>query len=136
MLKGELDVQDSVMLAACKAGCRVYRNNVGVLKDQRGIPVRYGLANLSSKQNKLVKSADLIGIMPVVIRPEHVGMTMGVFLSLEIKKEGWRYNPNDPHQKAQAAWVDIVRSLGGYAQMITSWNEVALWSVPSYKGDK
>ncbi len=125
----EADVQDSIRLQATKAGCRLWRNNVGVLPDRRGVPVRYGLANESAKQNKLVKSADLIGIMPVVIRPEHVGTTMGIFLSIEVKKEGWRFNPNDKHQVAQAKWADIVRGLGGYAQMIDSWDNVILWSI-------
>jgi len=104
-------VQDMIRLGATKAGCRLWRNNVGVLPGYNDTPVRYGLANESKAQNELVKSADLIGIMPVVIRPEHVGMTLGVFMSIECKREGWRYNPNDPHQVAQAKWAEIVTGL-------------------------
>ena len=127
MGKSETDIQDRIRLEASKAGCRLWRNNVGALLDSRGVPVRYGLANETSQQNKLVKSADLIGIMPVKIRQEHVGMTFGVFMSIECKREGWSFRPNDKRQQAQARWAEIIRSLNGYAQMCTSWDDVILW---------
>ena len=43
-------VQASLRLEASTKGARLWRNNVGALLDDRGIPVRFGLAN----DNKLV----------------------------------------------------------------------------------
>ena len=61
----ESAVQANVRLAAANKGMCLFRNNVGVLKDETGRPVRYGLANDSSKINKVVKSGDLIGWQPL-----------------------------------------------------------------------
>ena len=47
----EAVVQQKVRFEAAQQGIRMWRNNVGVLKDDRGIPIRYGLANESKKMN-------------------------------------------------------------------------------------
>lgn len=115
----EADIQAHVRLAASAAGWRVWRNNIGVLMDARGVPVRYGLANESKAVNSSVKSGDLIGIRPVLITPEMVGQTIGQFVSLECKRPEWKFNANDKHQAAQAHWAKIVNDLGGYAIFTT-----------------
>ena len=115
----EAEVQASVRLLATVLGWRVWRNNIGVLKDARGVPIRYGLANDSSVVNRSVKSGDLIGIRPVVITPEMVGKVIGQFVWIECKREGWHYNANDAHEEAQARWAKIVNDLGGYATFST-----------------
>lgn len=93
----------------------MWRNNVGVLIDATGRPVRYGLANDSKAMNQAVKSADLIGIRPVTITPDMVGQTIGQFVSIEVKAEGWRPQPNDQHEIAQRKWAELVILAGGYA---------------------
>lgn len=115
----EANIQNEVRLAATKAGWRVYRNNVGVLVDSRGVPVRFGLANDSKQVNANIKSGDLIGLRPVVITQDMVGKTIGQFVSLECKREGWKFNPNDAHEQAQQHWIDIIVALGGYAKFTT-----------------
>ena len=85
----ESAVSALVRLEASAKGVLLFRNNVGVLPDANGRPVRYGLANESPEQNKIIKSADLIGIRPVLIEPRHVGHTIGQFVSREVKKGGW-----------------------------------------------
>lgn len=61
-------------------GVRVFRNNVGKLKDQRGRWVEFGLC---------VGSSDLIGWRSFVIKPEHVGMKIAQFMAIETKtKDG------------------------------------------------
>lgn len=111
----ETDVQNMLRVEASKLGCRLWRNNVGVLFDDKGRPVRYGLANESAKQNKLFKSSDLIGVTPVLIQPHHVGQTLGLFTSVEAKRSGWEFNPNDAHQVGQYNFAALVISLGGLA---------------------
>jgi hypothetical protein len=117
--KHEVEIQANVRLLASVLGWRLWRNNLGVLKDARGVPIRYGLANDSSVVNKSVKSGDLIGIRPVVITPEMVGTVIGQFVSIECKREGWVFNPNDKHEESQARWAQIVNELGGYAVFST-----------------
>lgn len=121
----EAGVQSRVRVAASRRGMRVWRNNVGVFHDpERNVYVRYGLANESAQQNKVVKSADLIGIAPRVIQPQDVGKLIGQFVSFEVKHGGWKHRPNDEHEQAQAAWATLVLSLGGDARFLTSDTQV------------
>lgn len=106
--------QSIVRLEAVTKGVWLTRNNVGALLDTRGVPVRYGLANESKQQNEVIKSADLIGIKPVLVGPHHVGQVIGQFVSREIKHEGWTYC-GDKHEVAQLAWCNFVLSKGGDA---------------------
>lgn len=110
--RSEARVQDLARLTASKLGWRLFRNNVGVLKDERGIPVRYGLCNDTPAMNKRIKSSDLIGIRPVIITPDMVGTTLGQFVAREVKREGWKYKGTE-HEQAQLRFGEIVTSLGG-----------------------
>lgn len=116
--RSEAAVQAEVRLEASSKGCRLWRNNVGAFCDDSGQWVRYGLANDSPKMNKLVKSADLIGIKPVLIQAEHIGATIGQFVSREVKKSNWHYTGTE-HEEAQLNWVEIINSLGGDACFAT-----------------
>ena len=116
--RSETNVQARVRIEATRKGLRLFRNNVGAIKDERGIPVRYGLANDSSAVNKQFKSGDLIGIRPVLITPQHVGYTIGQFVSRECKREGWRYTA-DEHEQAQQRWALLIASYGGDAAFAT-----------------
>lgn len=108
----EARVQDEARLLASKMGWRLFRNNVGVLKDERGVPVRYGIANDSPAMNKRIKSSDLIGIRPVIITPDMVGSTIGQFVAREVKKSGWKYKGTE-HEEAQLAFGTLIIGLGG-----------------------
>lgn len=113
-------VSKIVRVEASQKDCILWRNNVGALKDERGIPVRYGLANDSKKMNERVKSHDLIGIRKVHITQQHVGVVIGQFLSRETKREGWSFSPNDQHSLAQLKFAEIVLAFGGDAAFATS----------------
>ncbi len=114
----ETRAQSLVRLAAPQHGMRLFRNNVGVRPDDRGVPIRFGLANDSAQLNKRLKSADLIGWRALPIGPHHVGTTVAQFVSLECKPAGWTYR-GDEHEEAQARWAGLVVADGGYARFVT-----------------
>lgn len=116
--KGEAWAQSTVRLAASREGVKVFRNNVGALKDERGRLVRFGLGNDSAALNDVLKSADLIGIKPLLIQPCHVGLVIGQFWSREVKAPGWQYT-GAGREPAQAAWMRLVISAGGDAAFTT-----------------
>lgn len=108
----ESKVQNDARLAASKMGWRLWRNNKGVLKDERGVPVRFGLCNDTKELGERVRSSDLIGIRPVIITHDMVGTTLGQFVAREIKKAGWKYT-GSAREKGQLTFGEIVTSLGG-----------------------
>lgn len=110
----ESDVQARVRLAASQAGDVLWRNNSGVLKDERGVPVRFGLCNESKAVNDKCKSSDLIGIRRVEVTPAHVGHTIGQFYAREVKRAGWRYT-GTPREVAQLRFIEAVVAMGGDA---------------------
>lgn len=108
-----------VRLFAAYAGIELWRNNVGVLPDRNGRPVRYGLCNDSAALNKEVKSSDYIGITPVLVTQDMVGTIVGVFTAIETKETGWHLTPGDERGLAQQKFHDIVKKSGGYAGFAT-----------------
>ena len=110
----EAAVQNEIRLEASKAGLRLWRNNVGAIKDERGVPVRYGLCNDNAQLNASLKSSDLIGIRPVLIQPHHVGTVIGQFVAREVKAPTWRYTAT-AREMAQLRFLELVTSLGGDA---------------------
>jgi hypothetical protein len=97
----ERDIQNAIRIAATAAGSRLFRNNVGVLLDQRGQRIAYGLCHGSS---------DLIGWTPRVIG----GIPVAVFTAIEVKKPGGRL---EPHQRQ---FIEQVLAAGGIAGRATS----------------
>jgi hypothetical protein len=116
--KSEAWAQSAVRLEASEKGVKLFRNNVGVLEDKTGRPVRYGLGNDSPKMNEVIKSADLVGIRPLVILPHHVGHIFGQFVSREIKAPGWQYTGSG-REPAQLAWANLINANGGDAAFAT-----------------
>lgn len=117
-MPSEAAVQAAVRLEYARRGYRLWRNNVGQLRDERGVPVRYGLANDSAALNQRLKSSDLIGWRPVLITPDMVGQQLAVFVSLEVKAPDWRLTPGDKRGQAQARWLDLVAADGGEARFV------------------
>ena len=115
----ETGVQSHVLVSSAKAGFQLFRNNVGVLKDQTGRPVRYGLANDSHEINEKWKSGDLVGWRTMVVTPEMVGLPLAVFVSRECKPEGWRYAATE-RELAQLRWAELVNAAGGDACFVAS----------------
>jgi len=121
--RSESWVQSAVRLHASRLGIYTFRNNVGALPDKTGRPVRYGLANDSAAMNRALKSADLIGVRPLVITEAHVGHKVGQFWSRECKPAGWRYTGRG-REPAQLAWINLINSCGGDAAFATGPEDV------------
>lgn len=112
--RSEAWVQSMVRLEASEKGVKLFRNNVGALKDTTGRVVRFGLANDSKELNEVIKSGDLIGWRSHMVVPADVGRLVAIFVSREIKEPGWQYT-GTPHEVAQAAWMGMINSAGGDA---------------------
>jgi len=104
-----------IRLNAAQSGIELWRNNNGAFQDESGRWIRYGICNDSKKLADNVKSSDFIGITPVVITPDMVGQTIGVFTAIETKPSGWKLLPSDKRGWAQKAFHDIVIRAGGFA---------------------
>lgn len=116
--KSEAFADSQVVLEGGRKGVMLWRNNVGVLEDANGRPVRYGLANESKTMNEVIKSCDRIGIRPVLITPQMAGLTIGQFVGREIKAPGWKFTGRGREQ-AQLRFCELVCSMGGDAGFAT-----------------
>lgn len=113
VLKSESEVQQLIQLEAAKYGCILMRNNngAGMFKDEdtgQESYVRFGLGNISKDHNERMKSSDLIGIM------------QGRFIAIEVKKEGWKFNPKMKREQAQLAFINFVIAHNGIAGFCAS----------------
>lgn len=118
-MTSEASISSQLELIASSLGALTMRNNIGAFQDATGRWIRYGLMNGSKKENSQFKSSDFIGITPVLIGPEHVGRTVGIFTALEAKESGWKLRPSDDHGKAQARFHSLVRAHGGFAGFVS-----------------
>lgn len=107
MGNAETTLQQQIRLAlGSRLDLRIFRNQVGSLPDPRtGRLVTFGLAR---------GSADLIGWRTVTIGPEHIGLRLAVFTSIEVKTPTGRVRPE------QSAWLSTVNDAGGLAGVARS----------------
>jgi hypothetical protein len=124
-MASEMATQQRLRLLAAQHGTPLLRNNSGACTDASGRVIRYGLGNDSERINRHFKSSDLIGIWPVVVTPQMVGQTLGVFFAVEVKAPGWRLTAGDERAQAQAAFGEWVRKHGGLFTFAT--NEKDVW---------
>lgn len=120
-MKSESEIQQLIQIEAAKHHCILMRNNSGALPDKTGRVIFFGLGNVSKKHSENIKSSDLIGITSVVITPEMVGKTVGIFTAFEIKKEDWNNDKTlDKREQAQKNFIDFVISKGGIASFLNT----------------
>ena len=101
----EQELQQRIRLQLGSSPVRLWRNNVGALRDERGRLVTYGLCKGSS---------DLIGLRSLEITPDLVGQRLAQFVALEIKTARGVVSPE------QRAFLQLVEQLGGLAAICRS----------------
>ncbi len=115
-MKTEDQINAWVILNAMKQhDSMLFRNNSGVLRNQEGIPIRFGLGNTSSQINRIFKSSDQIGITPVQCP---CGKRYGVFTAIEMKKPGWKYRNSDQTALGQLNFINRIREKSGIAGFV------------------
>lgn len=120
MSKTESEIQQLIMIEAAKHGIILWRNNSGQLQNKEGRWIQFGLGNTGKIQNSSFKSSDLIGIMPYTVASAVGVGNLGLFIAIEVKREGWLFNPNDKREQAQKAFMDFIVSKGGVANFCSS----------------
>jgi hypothetical protein len=93
----EANLMRRIMLAVGNYAT-IWRNHVGMIKDERGQAHRFGLC---------VGSSDLIGFTPVTVTPDMVGQRVAVFTAIEVKTQTGRLTD------AQEHFLEFVRRGGG-----------------------
>ena len=101
----EQAIQQRIRLACSRGSTRLWRNNTGRLRDERGQLVTFGLCP---------GSADLIGYRSVTITPDMVGTTLAVFAAVEVKAATGRPTSE------QTAFLEHVTAAGGLAGIARS----------------
>jgi len=117
------------MLAISQAGGKIFRNNTGsawIGKSYvapRAMTVNLNKGDVVVYQGRFfnaglcVGSSDLIGLKPVKITPEMVGITIAVFVACEAKKPGGKASAE------QIAFLEMVNEAGGIGFIATSEDE-------------
>jgi hypothetical protein len=102
----EVKIQNEILAAiGSRPDCRLFRNHVGRVQDQFARWHTFGLCP---------GSADLIGWRALTVTPEHVGQTLAVFLSIEVKTDKGKPSPE------QLRWQKVVGQHGGIAMIARS----------------
>ncbi len=92
-------------LAAFKPHVKLYRNNVGTLRDRFGNYVTYGLCN---------GSGDLIGYRSLIVTQAMVGTRIAQFVSIEAKSARGQL------RESQRVWMEQCRAAGALAVCVRS----------------
>lgn len=81
---------------------RLFRNQVGALKDITGRTVHFGMHKGSS---------DLIGLRIVTVTPDMIGQRLAIFAAIEVKAPGGKH----PVTEDQERFIEFIRKAGGLA---------------------
>lgn len=117
-----------LLLVSSQLGTRLFRNARGIERvaqkncaqcNRYGRTVSYGLAN---------GAPDLIGWMPVVIGPEHLGRTLALFVGIEAKRPEGGVVSEDQRRFLAAleragAVSGVARSAGDLETIIAPWRK-------------
>jgi hypothetical protein len=121
----EHGIQQRILLSCGSGDSRLWRNNVGSgwtgqatrVNDQnrRSVAAALRPGDVVIRAGRIlhaglcVGSADAVGLVSVLVTPEHVGQRLGVFCGVEVKR------PGGPATAGQRDWVSLIRRMGGRA---------------------
>lgn len=110
-----------ILLRASEMGARLFRQNVG--QAWVGKVIRQGHQVMVAEARPFhaglcVGSSDVIGITPVVVTPDMVGKTVGIFTAYEMKTGKLKTT------KQQDGFLAMVRRLGGIAKVVRSPDDI------------
>ena len=105
-----------------------YKRLIGALPDPSDMSQRTANYSIVFGARRIqyglkVGSSDKIGIKKITITPEMVGSEIGVFVGVEVKKEGWRPPGKSKHHQDQLSWARLINSFGGVAGIVSSAKE-------------
>lgn len=114
-------IKDRIMLAVSQLGVKIFTNPVGNFWAGKFIKMDKGVAWIAHAHRVfcgLFKgSHDLIGWKAVKITPAMVGMTLPVFVGIEVKQPGEKRTPEQMH------FDNTLRKDGGLCGVATSAEE-------------
>lgn len=121
-----------------RSDCRLFRNNVaqGVVGNVRWIKTRETVdlfpGDAVVRRGRILHaglcegSSDLVGVRRVLITPDMVGRTVGLFVGLEVKDEGGTTEP------AQERFLKMLLEFGAFGGIVRSVREaeggVSVWN--------
>ncbi len=94
----ESSIMKAIQIAVSGTGTRLFRNNVGRVRDFEGRYIQFGLCPGSS---------DLIGWRPIKVTSDMVGRTIAIFVAIEVKKPAGHVTPE------QVNFIETVQAAGG-----------------------
>lgn len=117
MTEYEAPVVKNVMMEATRRGLRLLRNNRGMFYTlDKKRKVRAGL--------ECDGASDLIGITPVVITEAMIGLTIGVFTAVEVKKLGWTFSGRGSEIEQNAFIKETIKK-GGFGFFIDNHEDLS-----------
>lgn len=128
----ERELIDGILMRASELGARLFRVNTGqawtgeVVRNRSSGkqavflgPNDIVIRNARPFRAGLVKGgSDIVGITPVVVTPDMVGKTIGVFTGYEAKTG--RLQASEDQNK----FLEMVRRLGGIAKVVRSVDDI------------
>jgi len=121
----EADLHRLLMKEASAKGARLFRNNVGMAWTGKLVSNRGGVVVLDGARpfhaGMGTGSSDLIGYTQVKIEPAHVGKTVAVFTSVEVKVG--RNQPSDEQQMWITA-IDLHGGISGVARSVADLHNI------------
>lgn len=105
MSDSETQITQAIRLAVSNGSIRLWKNNVGKLRDHAGRIVSFGLAT---------GSPDLVGLKSVYVSPDMIGRRIAILAGLEVKSDTGRIRPE------QQRFLDMLNDFGAIAGIARS----------------
>ena len=120
MSNSESNIQARIRLQAAHDSVLLMTNKSGALTAENGRLIRFGLGHDSAAVNEKQKSADLVGIKPLLITQAMVGQIVGQFIAIECKTASFRGSSDTARSLAQERWLQTIIRYGGVGGFASS----------------